>query len=137
MKSDFTPRPLALAAFAVLLVCLHFPAHAQLGSGWVLYSPTKKIHLDDEAGLQTFTWTTHKEVGSNTPCADYTYDSATDTETFQIFDGRSNRSEIRLQNEYMTGRRQFEGYVTFFAPLEDESLMQIFGSTSGATLTMM
>src|SRR5207244_3657537 len=40
-------------------------------------------------------------------------------------------------NEYSTGRRQFQGYVTFNAPLEDESLMQIFGSTSGATLVMM
>src|ERR1051326_3159656 len=85
---------------------------AQLGSGWIQYSPTKKIHLDDEAGLETFNWTTYKSVCSNTVCADYSYDSATDTETFRIFDSRSNRSEIRLQNEYWTGRRQFEGYVT-------------------------
>ena len=42
-----------------------------------------------------------------------------------------------MQNEYATGRRQFEGYVTFYAPLDDESLFQIFGSTSGATLCMM
>jgi hypothetical protein len=40
-------------------------------------------------------------------------------------------------NEYATGRRQFEGYVTFYSPLNDESLFQIFGSTSGATLCMM
>src|SRR6185436_4302618 len=112
------------------------PLRAQLGSGWVAYSPTKKIHLDDEAGLQTFSWTSSKSVCSNTACADYSYDAPTDTETFRIFDSRSNRSEIRLQNEYWSGRRQFEGYVTFYAPLEDESLMQIFGSTSGATLTM-
>src|SRR6185503_19711966 len=112
------------------------PLRAQLGSGWVAYSPTKKIHLDDEAGLETFNWTSYKSVCSNTVCADYNYDSAADTETFRIFDSRSNRSEIRLQNEYATGRRQFEGYVTFYAPLEDESLMQIFGSITGATLTM-
>src|SRR5690242_1221060 len=110
--------------------------HAQLGFGWVQYSPTKKIHLDDEAGLETFNWTTYKSVCSNSICADYSYDSATDTETFRILDSRSNRSEIRLQNDYSTGRRQFEGYVTFYAPLENESLMQIFGSTSGATLAM-
>ena len=112
-------------------------AQAQLGNGWVQYSPTKRIHLDDEADLQTFTWTSYKSVCSNTVCADYSYNSSTDTETFRIFDGRSNRSEIRLQNEYMTGTRQFEGYVTFYPPLHDESLFQIFGSTSGATLCMM
>ena len=72
-----------------------------------------------------------------TPCADYSYDSLTDTETFRLLDSRTNRSEIRLQNDYQVGRRQFEGYVTFFSPLDDESLFQIFGSTSGATLRMM
>jgi hypothetical protein len=118
-------------------LCLSLTAQAQLGSGWIATSFTKRIHLDDEAGLQTFTWTSSKSVCSNSVCADYTYDSNTDTETFRIFDGRSNRSEIRLQNEYLTGARQFEGYVTFYPPLEDESLFQIFGSTSGATLCMM
>lgn len=107
---------------------------AALGSGWVEYSPTKKIHLDDAAGLQIFNWTSYKSVGSPI-CADYSYSSG--TETFRIVNNNSNRSEIRLQNEYSTGSRQFEGYVTFNAPLNDESLMQIFGSTSGATQLMI
>ncbi|HEY0612721.1 MAG TPA: hypothetical protein VGD35_23755 [Chitinophaga sp.] len=107
---------------------------AAIGSGWVAYSPTKKIHLDDENGLQTFNWTSYKSVGSPI-CADYRYESG--TETFRIVNNKSNRSEIRLQNEYSTGSRQFEGYVTFDAPLDDESLMQIFGSTSGATQLMI
>ncbi|MEX2306759.1 MAG: CBM35 domain-containing protein [Pirellulales bacterium] len=116
---------------------LSAPAQAQLGLGWLPTTYTKRIHLDDEAGLQTFTWSPSRSVCSPTSCADYSYDSATDTETFRIFDSRSNRSEIRLVNEYSTGIRQFEGYVTFYDPLEDESLFQIFGSTSGATLCMM
>ena len=123
--------------FSMILICYSSSvAIAQLGSGWVQYSPTKKIHLDDEAGLQTFTWTSYKSVCSPI-CADYRYESATETETFRILDSRSNRSEIRLQNEYSTGSRQFEGYVTIYAPLDDESLMQIFGSTSGATQMMI
>jgi hypothetical protein len=126
-----------IAGIAGILVVLQVaPAVAQLGSGWVSTSYTKKIHLDDEAGLQTFSWTTSKSVCSPV-CADYSYNSATDTETFRLLDGRTNRSEIRLQNEYSTGIRQFEGYVTFYSPLDDESLFQIFGSTSGATLCMM
>ncbi len=100
-------------------------AEGQIGSGWTSTSYTKKIHLDDETGLHTYSWTTYKSVCSPV-CADYR--SSNDTETFRILDNRSNRSEIRLQNEYSSGQRQFQGY---------ESLFQIFGSTSGATLTMM
>ncbi|WP_315823086.1 discoidin domain-containing protein [Paraflavitalea speifideaquila] len=86
--------------------------------------------------MQTFNWSAFQSVCSPV-CADYTYTSGDDTETFRLFDNRTNRSEIRLQNEYSTGSRQFEGYVTIYAPLEDESLMQIFGSTSGATQMMI
>jgi hypothetical protein len=111
-------------------------AHAQLGSGWVQYSPVKKIHLDNEDGLQIYNWTSSKSVCSPV-CADYNYASSTETETFRLLDNRTNRSEIRLQNDYSSGSRQFEGYVTFYAPLNDESLMQIFGSTSGATQLMI
>ena len=120
------------------LVLLAIPgiAQAQLGSGWTQYSPTKKVHLDDESGLKTFNWTAQKSVCSPT-CADYKYDAASDTETFRVLDNRSNRSEIRLKNEYSKGRRQFQGYVRFDAPLNDESLFQIFGSTSGATQLMI
>ena len=109
-------------------------ANAQIGSGWRQVTYTKKIHLDDESGLQTFSWASSKSVCSPV-CADYR--SSGDTETFRILDNRSNRAEIRLQNEYSSGSRQFQGFVTFSSPLNDESLFQIFGSTSGATLTMM
>jgi len=111
-------------------------AHAQLGSGWSEQTFGRKIHLDNEAGLQIFDWTTYQSVCSPV-CADYRYDSGTDTHTFRLVDNRTNRSEIRVQNEYSTGRKQFEGYVTFFSPLDDESLMQVFGSTSGATQMMI
>jgi hypothetical protein len=123
-------------AAVLLTVCVAATAHAQLGSGWISTSFTKKIHLDDDAGLQTFNWTASKSV-CTPACAVYSYDAATDTETFRLLDGRTNRSEIRLQNDYSSGIRQFEGYVTFYSPLNDESLFQIFGSTDGATLCMM
>lgn len=119
----------------ILLSCL-ISLQAQLGTGWRSYSPVKKVHLDDEAGLQIFNYTTYKSV-CDPICADYRYDSTTDSETFRILTTKSNRSEIRLQNDYSTGSRQFEGYVTFNAPLNDESLMQIFGSVEGATQMMI
>lgn len=126
----------AIAGMLLVLLTPCLSLQAQLGSGWVSYSPTKKIHLDNEAGLQTFNWSAAQSVCTPV-CADYAYNSATDVETFRLLDNRTNRSEIRLQNEYSTGSRQFEGYVTIYAPLEDESLMQIFGSTSGATQMMI
>src|ERR1041385_908111 len=135
-RTIHTKRAIAWSGILPLLLAgTAYVGHAQLGTGWTQYSPTKVIHLDDETGLHTFSWTSYKSVGSPI-CADYRYDSGTDTETFRIVDNRSNRSEIRLQNEYTPGRRQFQGYVTFNSPLNDESLMQIFGSTSGATLAM-
>lgn len=135
MKPTITKNLRALFCMAALLSSISI-TQAQLGSGWVQYSPTKKIHLDNEDGLQIYSWTSSKSVCSPV-CADYSYASSTETETFRLLDNRSNRSEIRLQNEYSTGSRQFEGYVTFYSPLNDESLMQIFGSTDGATQLMI
>lgn len=127
----------ALAAIFAVLTTSAAPALAQLGTGWTATDFTKRIHLDDDVGLQTFSWTSSKSVCTPT-CADYTYTSASDTEQFRIFDSRSNRSEIRLQNDYSSGIWQFEGYVKFNAPLQDESLFQIFGNTgSAATFLMM
>ncbi|HEX6428937.1 MAG TPA: T9SS type A sorting domain-containing protein [Niastella sp.] len=134
--TDVVRRLLCAVICITLISTLSSIAHAQLGSGWVQYSPTKKIHLDNEDGLQIYNWTASKSVCSPV-CADYSYASSTETETFRLLDNRTNRSEIRLQNDYSTGSRQFEGYVTFYSPLNDESLMQIFGSTSGATQLMI
>lgn len=43
-SSEISSTPQAEAADVVA---------AAIGSGWVEYSPTKRIHLDDAAGLQT------------------------------------------------------------------------------------
>jgi hypothetical protein len=130
-------RRLLRSVICLIIISTLSPStQAQLGSGWVQYSPVKKIHLDNEDGLQIYNWTSYKSVCSPV-CADYRYDSNTETETFRLLDNRTNRSEIRLQNDYSSGSRQFEGYVTIYSPLNDESLMQIFGSTSGATQMMI
>src|SRR5690348_12294518 len=70
--------------------------------------------------ITTFPWSPHASVGKPTPHATYDYDAKTDTETFRLLDPHTARAEIRLFNEYATGSRQFEGYVTFDAPLNDE-----------------
>lgn len=127
----------------VILLLISGSSHAQIGPGWVEYQPVRKIHLVDftykehPKGMYSFDWKARAEVGTPTPCSGYEYDPATDTETFRLYDKRANRSEIRLENEYGTGSRQFEGYVTFYPPLNDESLFQVWGSDEGATQMMM
>ncbi|MCU0322916.1 MAG: hypothetical protein MUE72_10895, partial [Chitinophagaceae bacterium] len=68
---------------------------------WVNYNPKKKIHLCNEVGKHMmYDWTAHQElhtsVGKN---ASYTYNPKDKTETFQLYDKKSNRAEIRLINE--------------------------------------
>ena len=127
-----------LLAAVIVLACAPDAVRAQLGTGWIPTNFSKRIHLDDTEGLQTFSWTASKSVCSPTVCADYNYNAGRDIETFRIFDSRSNRSEIRLQNDYSTGIHQFEGYVTFYEPLHNESLFQIFGNSgAAATYAMM
>lgn len=132
-KETMIPVKSSIAVLSALVLAgTASVANAQIGTSWTQYSPTMKIHLDDSSGLQIYNWTSSKSVGG----ADYQYTSSTDTHRFRILDNRSNRAEIRLENEYSSGQRQFQGYVKFSSPLNDESLMQIFGSTSGATLAM-
>lgn len=131
-------------AFPIIFLLLFSTgSFAQIGTGWLEYKPVKKIHLVDftykghPKGMYSFDWKAKAEVGSPTPCSGYEYDSITNTETFRLYDDRANRSEIRLENEYGIGSRQFEGYVTFYPPLNDESLFQIWGSDEGATQMMI
>jgi flagellar hook assembly protein FlgD len=134
----YTPN----AIFGIFLLSFT-SAFAQMGEGWKEYQPKKKIHLVDfenkekAKGMSTFPWKPQAEVGKNSPASSYAYDTKTLTETFTLHDKRANRSEIRLQNEYGSGARQFEGYVTVFAPTDDQSIFQIWGSDEGATQLML
>jgi hypothetical protein len=128
----------ALLVFS-LLVCQAFSQIPTEGITWERYEPQKKIHLCNEYGKHTmYEWSEYQELTTSVGrCASYTYDPKTETETFQLYAKNSNRAEVRLINEYEFGARQFEGYVTFDAPLDDECLMQIWGSVRGATQMMM
>lgn len=134
MAWDTVKKQAKIASLAIGVAGL--PAWAQLGMGWKTYAFEKKIHLNGVGDAMTFDWKPY-ESNCSPICADYRYDSATNTETFRLLDDRSNRSEIRLFNEYRIGSRQFEGWVTFYPPLNDESFMQVFGSSSGATQLML
>jgi hypothetical protein len=107
-------------------------ATAQVGTGWVQYDPPSQIHLDGPNGIQTYPGTSTKLENEGA-----TFTNQGGVETFALFDPISNRAERRIQNTYLTGRRQFEGEVRVSPPTNDESVMQIFGGNSGATTQMI
>jgi len=49
----------------------------------------------------------------------------------------SNRVERRMQNDYTSGRWQFEGEVRVSPPTDDESIMQVWGGTQAGATTQM
>ncbi len=126
----------ALALTALVFAGLASSAVAQVGTGWTQRTYSRTIQLDKQTGSQSFPWATTTSATVDSPKS-AEYRRSGDIETFWIYDNRSNRAEIRMHMEYSTGQRQFQGYVTFSAPLDDESLMQVFGSTSGATQLMI
>ena len=96
------------------------------------YSPPSTIHLDGSAGIESYpgTCTNLRNEGAS-------FTDMGGIETFALHDPISNRSERRMQNTYLTGRRQFEGEVRVSPPTDDESIMQVFGGNSGATTQMI
>lgn len=107
-------------------------ANAQIGSGWkeVRYSEMLNPEIKDKLhAIRPVPPVYHGDGCS--------YSRADGIETFELFNKNSNRIEIRVYNDYKQGQQQFEGDVKIFAPLNDESLMQIFGNTTHATLFML
>jgi hypothetical protein len=118
----------------VLLLAWLVPsaAAAQVGTGWVQYEPPSVIHLDGANGIEVSPGTSTSVMNAG---ASFTNEGG--IETFALHDPISNRAERRIQNTYLTGRRQFEGEVRVSPPTDDESVMQIFGGNSGATTQMI
>lgn len=115
-----------------LLLTVCGSARAQVGTGWVSYDPPSAIHLDGSAGIETYPGNSTMLMNEG---ASFTNQNG--IETFALHNPISNRSERRIQNTYLEGRRQFEGEVRVSPPTNDESVMQIFGGNSGATTQMI
>jgi len=94
---------------------------------------------------KTFTYSLHHPY--DLPVSDrYKFDAATNTHTFWIYKGDSPlkagsptepRSEMRIQNDYISGNHQFEADVYVVAGTTGTSTMQVFGGTTHATSFMM
>jgi hypothetical protein len=130
MKTIRTPKLLLLLTSASLLVMTP-RTHAQIGSGWTQYTPSKQQSI---SGATAY------------------YNNSGGVETFRISDG-DKRSEMQL-NPHWSNSHQFEGYVNCLAgsgdtggasiqqimhddvPDQDVNQVRIY-NTSGGTLKVL
>jgi hypothetical protein len=112
----------AAAAFSLAAV-----AHAQVGSGWTSYSPSSVIHISTDGTLHSY------PLSNSVTTPGGTYTNANGIETFNIKNTSSNRVERRMQNDYTSGQRQFQGEVRVSSPTDGQSIMQVFGGATNAT----
>jgi alginate lyase len=90
-------------------------AHAQIGSGWTAYSPTKKTDL--------------RGAGA-------TYTNSGGIETLKMKPG-DERAEVRVNNNYTSGQRQFQGEVRVKSGSNGTCVYQVFGGVTNATALMV
>ena len=127
---------------------------AAVGTGWVEITTTEqseqKIHLESaNSGVVTRSWnggadswymdlnnSLSSSFSSNSTVG-YSFESSNKTHTFSMFKFPGKRSEIRIHDDYITGTRQFEGYITLNDKVfPDNAVFQIFGGGTG-TATLM
>lgn len=119
--------------FAVVLcfVAVAGPLEAQLGTGWQEYRPDCDLHLGNQATEKSqrrldADSSLEEALGSPATAA-YVRDAAQKREHFTLR-APGERAEVRVKNDYLTGSRQFEGWVTVRAPIERQMIFQIWGS---------
>jgi len=96
------------AVSAVVLVLSASAAQAQVGSGWTQYYPSKTI----------------QKVGAGAY-----YSNSSGVETFKTRSG-DERCEARVNDDYYSGRRQFQGEIKYLGG-DNVAVSQIFGGATG------
>ena len=114
------------ATILLSVLLLAVAARAQIGSGWTQTNCTERFEYESNDVL--FTISPPPTNFNNGNCE---YDNTSGIETFQLLNSHSNRGEIRINDDYSSGSRQFEADVLVTAPSSDECIHQVFnGSTS-------
>ena len=120
----------------VMLVAFSSLGRAQIGTGWIqaTYPETLDAEVSD---VHKFIKTVPQHYAS--PGQSCSYTNADGIEEFYITSTNANRIEIRVRNDYQAPAqgRQFEGDVLMMPPTGNESLIQIFGNYTHATLFML
>jgi len=98
-------------------------AHGQIGEGWkpVVSERGTQIETHGKYTMHAYTKTFVAEAGGS-------YERTNGVEIFRLFNhDASNRVEIKDDNKWKTGQRQFEGLLRVSPPTDNESCMQVFG----------
>jgi hypothetical protein len=103
-----------------------------VGSGWHEYDPNHNLQIQSRGEITSFPSSVSHATGPGG-----SYDRSGGVEKFRLFNNGSNRVEVRVQDNYTSGQRQFEGEVKVSAPTNDESAMQIFGNDGPGATTLM
>jgi hypothetical protein len=109
----------------LILASITFVANAvgQIGEGWttVVSERGTQIETHGKYTMYSYTKTVVAEAGGS-------YERTNGVEIFRLFNhDASNRVEIKDDNKWKTGQRQFEGELRVIAPTDNESCMQVFG----------
>ena len=121
-------KSLAILPAAVLLAAT---AQAQIGSGWTVYNPSQRFEYESNDVLKTIS--PPPSSFNNGYCA-FTRTSKADR--FQLLTHNSNRAEIRFNDDYSSGSRQFQADVLIKSPSTGECIHQIFNGPTGPWLLL-
>ncbi|MDB5764047.1 MAG: C-terminal target protein [Herminiimonas sp.] len=124
-------KPVWIWVMMIALLCFGRPSSAQVGDGWIRDKPSVVLHHAAHGRLYI-----ERRVPGHFDDGLAHYDTDGVVETFILHKAASNRVEIRVNNNYDRGMRQFEGSVWIDAPTGNESIMQIFGGSAHATAAM-
>lgn len=103
-----------------------------VGSGWAEHNPDLKLQIQSRGKYANYPRSVTKATGPGG-----SYDRSGGVETFKLSNNGTNRVEVRVQDNYTSGQRQFEGELKVTAPTDDESAMQIFGNDGAGATTLM
>ena len=127
-------RIAVIAGTAVMTVAAIQPTASAgpVGSGWSEYKPAWNLQIQSSGKITSYPSSTNSASG---PGGSYLRSGG--VQTFKLFNNGSNRVEARIQDNYRTGQRQFEGELKVTAGTDDESAMQIFGNDGDGATTLM
>jgi hypothetical protein len=125
-------------------------ASAAIGSGWVETTAAEeneyRIHFEN-SGVKTILWNDGVQpwymdannvitnTANSASTLGYSYNSAAKEHSFSMIKYPGKRSEIKILDEYLTGSRQFEGFITVTDKVwGSNAVFQILGSSINATL---
>jgi Ricin-type beta-trefoil lectin domain-like len=134
MKSNNPNHPKLAPVMAVLLLGAGV-AQAQLGSGWTQQNYSERLEYHHTGGP---TIETISPAPSSFSDSWVSYNNSGGVRTFTFKNTDAGRVEIRVNNDYTSGRHQMEGYLTWFQPSSQLSdytqttVMQDFGAATHA-----